>query len=377
MSDLEMLDVAVRYVYENRAWLTNEQIEMYIDADSLIEGMNIEEVKAVRERLKQQLRVVRKKYEEMLAAPPIYPPAPTPPLPASPPPEREDCAMCTDQWNCGCYMPNNDLNELNERINTQDNDLWTDCNLGRMGLNCRNYIDEPQKEEQPSFITKDENYIDLTCDADGCTYGCGAKCGAEEEEDYSDMPPLLPLSSQVNRWPPITHQRTEIVGAQATPRGWLNPEEDTEDEEPVPRPSVPLPPQQLRTLSGYRHPELARMTTFNTEEQPQQAPKVKPLFPYNHPVWPSPRAKAVVQWLIRTGRTSKMTMRETLGEPISALTHEVCMRYLAAYYGLSHEQLLETSVFKLHNTPAMRSNGLLCGCGLCRSSRSLCSYEAY
>jgi len=373
MSDLEMLDVAVRYVYENRAWLTNEQLDTYMDANSLMEGMNIDEVRAVRERLKKQLQDVREKYEELLGAAPLYPP--TPPLPVSPPPER-DCAMCTDQWNCGCYMPNA---ELNQRVNEQEpNEFWTDCNLGRMGLNSRNYLNEQEEDnEQPSFITKEENYIDLTCDADGCQYGCGVKCGAAEpykaeEEDYSDMPPLIPLSSQVNRWPPITHPRTEIVGAH--PKGWFNPEEDTEDEEePRAAPPQPLQPQQLRTLSGYRHPELTRMTSFATEEPPQ-VPKVKPLFPYNHPVWPSPRAKAVVQWLIRTGRASKMTMSESLGEPIGALTHEVCMRYLAAYYGLSHEQLLETSVFKLHNTPAMRSNGWLCACALCRSSRS---YELY
>jgi len=353
-----MLDVAVRYVYENRAWLTNEQLDTYMDANSLMEGMNIDEVYALRQRLKRQLRDVRKKYDELEAEQCPPPPAPTPPLPASPPPERE-CEMCTDEWDCGCYEP---PSELNERVNEQEpNEFWTDCNLGRLGLNTRNYLDEQQENEQPSFITKDENYIDLTCDADGCTYGCGTNCGAAEpykaEEDYSDMPQLLPLN-----------QRTEIVGAQATPKGWFNPEEDTEDEEPPQPLQQPLHPKQLRTLSSYRHPQLTRMTAFGAEEPPQ-VPKAKPLFPYNHPTWPSPRAKAVVQWMIRTGRASKMTMSESLGEPIGTLTHEVCMRYLAAYYGLSHEQLLETSVFKLHNTPAMRRSGWLCACALCRSSR--------
>jgi len=342
-----MLDEAVRFVYDNRAWLTKEQLETYMNANS-IEGMNLDEVYAVRQRLKRQLRDVRKKYDELEAQQYPPPPAPTPPLPASPPPER-DCAMCTG-WDCGCYeLPA----ELNERINEEPNDFWTDCNLGRMGLNTRNYLNE-QDNEPPSFITKDENYIDLTCDADGCTYGCGTNCGAAEpykaEEDYSDMPPLLPLN-----------QRTEIVGAQATPKGWFNPEE----EEPMPRAAQP----QQRTLSGYRHPQLARMTAFGAEEPPQ-APKVGTRFPYNHPVWPSPRAKAVVQWLIRKGRTSKERIRYTLKEPIKNLTHEVSMRYLAHYYNVSHETLLKTSVFKLHNPDPNTPYWHVCPCSFCKGGWS-------
>jgi hypothetical protein len=39
--------------------------------------------------------------------------------------------------------------------------------------------------------------------------------------------------------------------------------------------------------------------------------------------------------------------REVLG--LKRPTHEACMTWLAKYYGLTNEQLLETSVYELHN----------------------------
>jgi len=172
-----------------------------------------------------------------------------------------------------------------------------------------------------------------SCDY-GCTYSCGAKEGEdckdelphmvecvahnaiESDEDYSDMPPLIPLASYVRS------------------KGWHNPEEDTEDEG----------------------------ETEIVDAPPTKSPKAKPLFPYNHPKWPSPRAKVLVQWMLANGITSKRSMSSVLEKEVKTLTHDNCMSFLAARYGLTGEQLLESNIRQLHNP----SGNNTCYCAFCK-----------
>ena len=200
-----------------------------------------------------------------------------------------------------------------------------------------------------------EQVIDLTCErpacnygcicdeaknllppAEGCLYGCNYACGTGYGENCAavfdvngnqvmpedEMPPLVPLA------------------AYATPRGWLNPEEDSEDEG-VAVPTVPPQPKP---------------------------PKEKPLFPYNHPRWPSPRAKALVKGMISRGETSLASISSALKKPVKSLNHQNCMHFLAKHYRLTPEKLLETSVSKLHNPPSATYWGTTqpCVCTFCR-----------
>jgi len=192
-----------------------------------------------------------------------------------------------------------------------------------------------------SEVPAPEQVIDLTCEksacnygcicdeakgllppAEGCLYGCNYACGTGYGENCAavfdadgnqvmpedEMPPLVPLA------------------AYATPRGWFNPEEDEDEGIAVPT-VAPQPPQP-------------------------KPPKEKSLFPYNHPRWPSPRAKALVKRMIAIGETSLESIGSVLNKPIKSLNHQNCMQFLAKRYRLTPEQLLETSVSKLHNPPS-------------------------
>ena len=179
----------------------------------------------------------------------------------------------------------------------------------------------------------------LLAPAESCLYGCNYACGTNYGENCTaifdaegnqvmpddDMPPLVPLA------------------AYATPRGWFNPEEDSEDEG-VAAPTVPPQPKP---------------------------PKEKSPFPYNHPRWPSPRAKALVKGMISRGETSMESIRSVLNKPIKSLNHETCMHFLAKRYRLSPEQLLETSIYELHNPPSAPYWGIrqACGCTFCRQEK--------
>jgi hypothetical protein len=209
-----------------------------------------------------------------------------------------------------------------------------------------------------------ESTIDLTCDKESCAYGCdynhpppassyppppiesclygcSFSCGVKEGEDCR-----AEFDAEGNQLPPVVRSAVDTViesddddmpalvpfAAEPRPRGWYNPEEETEIvQAPQPR-----------------------------------SPKAKPLFPYNHPHWPSPRAKALVQWMIRSGQTSKTAMSSALKEPVTSLTHDVCMRFLAKYYKLSHEKLLETNIYVLHNPDSHTPYWQRCTCLFCK-----------
>lgn len=179
---------------------------------------------------------------------------------------------------------------------------------------------------------------------ESCLYGCAFSCGAKEGEDCCaqfdlEGNQLAPAVNSVidadteDDMPPLIY-----MGARTTPKGFHNPEEQAEDETEIVNSG---PPPQLT-----------------------KPPKAKPLFPYNHLRWPSPRAKALVQWMIRRGRTSKEAVID--GEPTKSLTHDVCMRYLAKYHKLSHEKLLEKTIYELHNTDKYSPYWQSCKCPFCK-----------
>lgn len=242
-----------------------------------------------------------------------------------------------------------------EICDTQDRQV--SCDADRCTYECGQACGASEPVELPETKT-----IDLTCEkpvcnygcicneaknllapAEGCLYGCNYACGTNYGENCTaifdadgnqvmpedDMPPLVPLA------------------AYATPRGWLNPEEDSEDEG-VAVPTVAPQPQQ---------------------QQPKP-PKEKSLFPYNHPRWPSPRAKALVKGMIARGETSLVSIASVLDKPIKSLNHDICMHYLAKRYRLTPEQLLETSIYELHNPPTAPYWGVSqCGCSFCRREK--------
>ena len=152
------------------------------------------------------------------------------------------------------------------------------------------------------------NPQEYQCSPDGCTYECGTGCGAAQP---FELPPVVSSVVQTAIESDDDMPALMSIGDYARPKGWYNPEE-TEIVEP-PQPAAPQP----------------------------KPPKAKPLFPYNHHLWPSPRAKVMVRFIL--GSRAK----DVLG--VDTLTHDACMSYLAKHYGLSHEQLLKTSIFELHN----------------------------
>lgn len=176
----------------------------------------------------------------------------------------------------------------------------------------------------------------------GCAFSCGAKqgedCKAEFDAEGDQIPPLVASVLQAavesdDEMPPLIH-----IGSRSEPKGWSTPQHTQ---------SVTAPPA------------------------PKKAPKAKPIFPYNHHLWPSPRAKVLVRAML--GRRAKDVLN------VETLTHEACMRYLAKHYGLSEEQLLKTSIFELHNPERIAwtrdspkpymSLPKICGCCYCRDGR--------
>ena len=249
-------------------------------------------------------------------------------------------------------------------------DYLRSCDAERCTYECGEACGSSPPMEQP--------VIDLTCDKASCEYGCDCKhepartayppppigsclygcaysCGAQQGQDCCAQ-----FDPEGNQLPPVVQSVVDAViesddympplvrvGARATPNGWYNPEEDTEDETEI----VDVgPPQPVKT------------------------PKAKPIFPYNHPRWPSPRAKALVQWMIRKGRTSKeavsYAVKEPGGKSIKVLTHDICMRYLAKFYNLTHEELLEKTIYQLHNPDKHTPYWHICPCSFCKGGYS-------
>jgi hypothetical protein len=253
------------------------------------------------------------------------------------------------QETCGC-----DPCEREDRHRAQET-----CDADRCTYECGAACGSSEAPEQVIDLTCEKSACNYGCvcdeaknllpPAEGCLYGCNYACGTGYGENCAavfdadgnqvmpedDMPPLVPLA------------------AYATPRGWFNPEEDSEDEGPY------AAPKRTGEDEGVAVPTVA--------PQPKP-PKEKPLFPYNHPRWPSPRAKALVKRMIAIGETSLESIGSVLNKPIKSLNHQNCMQFLAKRYRLTPEQLLETSVSKLHNPPSATYWGTTqpCVCTFCR-----------
>ena len=254
------------------------------------------------------------------------------------------------QETCGC-----DTCEWQDRHRVQET-----CDADRCTYECGAACGASEAAYGASEAAAPEQVIDLTCErpacnygcicdeaknllppAEGCLYGCNYACGTGYGENCTaifdmngnqimpedDMPPLVPLA------------------AYATPQGWFNPEEDSEDE------GVAVP-------------------TVAPQVQPKP-PKEKSPFPYNHPRWPSPRAKALVKGMISRGETSLASISSVLNKSIKTLNHENCMQFLAKRYRLTPEKLLETSIYELHNPPSATYWGTThpCGCTFCRQEK--------
>lgn len=229
-----------------------------------------------------------------------------------------------------------------------------------------------QEEDAEYLVPRCSDYLP-TCDAEHCTYECSEACGSSlpPDEPVGTAYPLPPLESclygcayscgakqgqdciaefdgEGNQLPPVV----EAV---------VNAAIESDDD---------MPP--LIRMSPIYNPEdeTEIVSTAPQAAAPTKPPKTKPIFPYNHPRWPSPRAKALVQWMIRRGRTSKDAISYALKEPgdksIKTLTHDICMRYLAKYYNLSHEQLLEKSIYTLHNPDRHTPYWHRCPCPFCK-----------
>jgi hypothetical protein len=215
---------------------------------------------------------------------------------------------------------------------------------------------------QPVRAPVAEPVIDLTCDRASCSYGCDSKhepvgsayplppiesclygcsfsCGANPGEDC-----IAQFDEQGEQLPALV--RTVVETAI----------EDDDDDMPA-----------LVSFGTCHNPEEETEIVEPTQQgAPTKSPKAKPIFPYNHPRWPSPRAKALVQWMIRRGRTSKSAIEYALGEPVKGLTHDMCMRYLAKFYRLSHEDLLATTIYSLHNPDMHTPYYYRCTCSFCK-----------
>ena len=209
-----------------------------------------------------------------------------------------------------------------------------------------------------------------TCDADRCTYECAEACGSAAPAQllqqvsnttcnndcgqYGCLPRQIPASVVEAAVESDDEMPALIPFADyARSRGLMNPEETEEVEETEivdsQPPQPPQPPQQ-------------------PEPRP---PKAQPLFPYNHHLWPSPRAKAVVRHML--GSRAK----EVLG--VSVLTHDNCMSWLAKAHQLTNEQLLSTTVYELHNRERVAWSEKsvkpywqlphVCPCVFCKNSR--------
>jgi len=249
------------------------------------------------------------------------------PLPVSPPPEEyDDDRIRQARLNCSRFL---DLEDYQERA----------CDADRCMYECGAACGASEKEE----------IIDLTCDEDRCLYGCDYSCGARRGEyckaEYAGSPSLeLPEIVQAVVQTAIESDNEDysdmpglVAYAQRFVSGWPasgNPEDDTEDAMP------PL---------------------VHMRSQPNTS-KAKPLFPYNHPVWPSPRAKLCVQYLLRRGAATKQSMSHVLNRPVKTLTNDICILYLAHHYNITPAELLTTTVRKLHSWPGGES----CRCNLCQ-----------
>ena len=284
---------------------------------------------------------------------------------------QETCGCDTCEWQDRRRQEEEQVQwrwrELSEREPQEDcpvprcSDYLNSCDADRCTYECGAACGSAPPVEPVIDLTCDKASCEYGCDCThepvgtayplppiesclyGCTYNCGAKpgedCTAQFDAEGNQLPPVVQsvvdaaIDSE-DEMPPLVR-----IGARPTPKGWFNPEEDTENETEI----VDTVPQSVAN-----------------------PPKAKPLFPYNHPVWPSPRAKALVRSMIRTGKTSIDAIRYAINEPMKGLTHDICMRYLAKYYSLSHEKLLETSIYKLHNPDPRTPYWYLCRCVFCK-----------
>jgi len=263
-----------------------------------------------------------------------------------------------------------------------------DC-IRDQGLNTARYLNPEDYEHQetcgcePCESHDRERVKEETCDADRCTYECGQACGSSAPVELPETQTikLAPAESclygcnyacgtnygenctaifdaEGNQVAPDDMPPLVPLAAYPTPRGWLNPEEDSEDEGPY------AAPKRTGEDEGVAVPTVA--------PQPQKIkpPKEKSPFPYNHPRWPSPRAKALVKGMIARGETSLASIASVLDTPIKSLNHDNCMHYLAKRYRLTPEQLLETSIYELHNPPSAPYWGVSpCNCSFCRREK--------
>ena len=299
MSAQQMIDMCVRYIAARHNMLTEEHVAMLNEVWDLYEPAQASDV----------------------------------PLPVSPPPEEYDCDDRIRQYGLNCRrFLNLEVEEYEEGACDADRCMY-EC-----GAPCG--ASNPPGLGQTQDQTQDQ-FIDLTCDEDRCLYGCDYSCGAgrgeyckaeyagspsvelpeivqavAQDEDYSDMPALKRVS-----WP--------SSGI---------PSDDTDDEMP------PLMPMRM-----------------DMQSQPNTS-KAKPLFPYNHPMWPSPRAKLCVQYLLRRGAATKQSMSRVLNRPIKTLSNDICILYLAHHYNVTPAELLTMTVRKLHSWPG----GEYCRCNLCQ-----------
>jgi hypothetical protein len=219
--------------------------------------------------------------------------------------------------------------------------------------------EQEQEQEEEQQLPSCSSYL-RRCDADRCTYECAAACGSSPPAEQQQQPvgnayPLPPIESC-------------LYGCSFSCGAKLGEECIAQfDEEGDQLPALVRNVVETAIESDDDMPALVSFRPcYNPEEEteivepkaaPAKPPKAKPLFPYNHPRWPSPRAKALVRSILGKRAT------EVLG--VKTLTHDACMRYLAKYYRLSHEQLLETSVYTLHNPDPHTPYYYRCKCTFC------------
>lgn len=304
-----------------------------------------------------------------------------PPLPPSPPPERQhvrfdyerpDNEQKMSSWPCDPY-------HYEEEREMEADALWYQIPQGVPVSDSiqQEYEREYEEYEQQlpccsdylrrSAYESEEPVIDLTCDKASCEYGCDSKhessdaaytlppiesclygcafsCGATQGQDC-----IAEFDAEGNQLPPVV---ASVVQAAI----------ESDDEMP------PLIDIGSRSApKGWSTPQKTQIVT--DPPAPTKAPKAKSIFPYNHHLWPSPRAKVLVRSLL--GRRAKDVLN------VETLTHDACMRYLARHYGLSDELLLKTSIFELHNPERVAwtrdspkpymSLPPICGCCYCRN----------
>jgi hypothetical protein len=232
-----------------------------------------------------------------------------------------------------------------------------------------------------------------TCDADRCNYECGQACGSAPPVEIPERVSNLTCNNDCGQYGclPRQHQAEDAPNwedsyeryQQEQARKWQIPpvvasvvEAAIESDDEMP---ALISFADSARARGLMNPEEADETEIvDAAPQPQQPqqpqpkpPKAQTLFPYNHHLWPSPRAKAVVRSML--GDRAKVVLG------VNTLTHDACMSWLARAHQLTNEQLLSTSIYELHNRERLAWNEKkikpywqlppLCRCPYCRNDR--------